>query len=290
MNHKNFDELISNLAIRQDTYIYGPTGTGKSRAISDAAKQLGLPFFKKLVGSQMTESSLLGYMDGHGKYVEGITHKPFTEGGVFLMDELDNGNPNTNLVLNGLCDGELAFPCGMRYRHKDFVVVGTANTTGHGATLEYCGRNRIDAALTNRLVFVSWPLDEELELAIALEELKRFPNGELKNKTVEVLLKDIKKLRQAVKELKVPNVIISPRTTLQAVRKLAVGRSELEILQRVLLKGVDVELSKKILVQAQSIELLTNYLDENKQWLKDILTETQKKSILLDQDLKANPI
>jgi len=283
MQHKNFDELISNLEVRQDSYVFGPTGSGKTRGIFEASKILGLPFYKKLIGNQTTEASILGYMDAGGRYVEGIAFKPFTTGGVLLFDEVDNGNPNTNLTINGLADGEIAFPIGMKTRHPDCVVVASANTI-NGATLEYVGRNRQDAAFLGRFVFVSWPYDSELEKQICEAEYKNFGGDTNKLAEVQILLNDINKFRLTIRELKLSSIIISPRTSLQAIRKLAKCRPATEILKNVILKGVEVELAKKIIDHSKNIKLVivNKALHENAQYITEVLNKEVVNSAITD--------
>ena len=250
-NHENQDKLISHLELGNQVYIVGPTGSGKSQGVKLAADKLGKNFYKKLVGNQTTETSILGYMDASGRYVEGIAYKPFTEGGILLIDEVDNGNPNTNLVINGLSDRSISFPCGMREAHKDFLLVATANTVGTGATINYCGRNRLDAALLNRFIFLNWPYDEKLEAMLTCEAYSNA--GGTSNETINSLLKDILNIRASIYELNL-NHIVSPRTSMQAAKMLASGKfSVLEIFTDCLTKGLDKDTQKKIFDKSKTI-------------------------------------
>jgi cobaltochelatase CobS len=73
------------------------------------------------------------------------------------------------LALNGaLANGLSAFPDGMVRRHKDSIFVAAGNTVGSGATAEFVGRNRLDAAFLSRFpVKIEWPRDPAIEKAIA---------------------------------------------------------------------------------------------------------------------------
>ena len=250
-NHKNQDKLINHLNLGNQVYIVGPTGSGKSQGVKLAADKLGKKFYKKLVGNQTTETSILGYMDASGRYVEGIAYKPFVEGGILLIDEVDNGNPNTNLVINGLSDRSIAFPCGMREAHKDFILIATANTIGTGATINYCGRNRLDASLLNRFIFLNWPYDEELEAKLTIEAYTSY--GGTSVEMVNSMLKDILKIRESINELNL-NHIVSPRTSMQAAKMLASEKfTTLEIFTECLTKGLDKDTQKKILDKSKTI-------------------------------------
>jgi len=257
-SHKNQQKLIDHLELKNQVYIVGPTGSGKSQGVKLAAQKLNLPFYKKLVGNQTTETSILGYMDASGKYVEGIAYKPFTEGGLLLIDEVDNGNPNTNLVINGLSDRAIAFPVGMREAHENFILVATANTVGNGATINYCGRNRLDAALLNRFIFINWPYDEELEFELASEAYLLAGGPDVKN--LKNLMFDVKNIRKAIEELNLTH-IISPRTSVQAAKMLASGKFDIKsIFGECLAKGLDDDSKKKIL---QKSKLVEQYLETN---------------------------
>lgn len=262
--HKNQQKLIDHLTLGNQIYIVGPTGSGKSQGVKLAANTLGKKFYKKLVGNQTTETSILGYMDASGRYVEGIAYKPFTEGGILLIDEVDNGNPNTNLVINGLSDRSIAFPCGMREAHEDFMLVATANTVGTGATINYCGRNRLDAALLNRFIFLEWPYDEKLEGTLTAQAYTDAGGQQLgANGGLASLMRDILNIRSAINELNLTH-IVSPRTSVQAAKMLASGKfTPAEIFTQCLTKGLDKDTQRKILDKSKSI-LLKLEEDEKK--------------------------
>jgi energy-coupling factor transporter ATP-binding protein EcfA2 len=250
--HIHQEKLIAHLEINNQVYIHGPTGSGKSHAVKLAAGTLKKPFYKKLVGNQTTETSILGYMDATGRYVEGIAYKPFIEGGVLLIDEIDNGNPNTNLVINGLSDGAIAFPIGMREAHKDFILVATANTIGNGATLNYCGRNRLDGALLNRFIFLNWPYDEELESSL-VTDLYRQMGGDESNSQITSYINDIHSIRLAIDELAIQH-IVSPRTAMQGAKMLASKKfTSTEIFVNCIVKGLDKDTQKKVWEKAKSL-------------------------------------
>jgi len=261
MKHFKQEVLKSYIQARVDTYIYGPTGSSKTTSVQKVAEELGLAFYKKLISAQMTESNLLGYMDAQGRYVEGIAYKPYKYGGILTLDEIDNGNPNTNTVINGLSDNCMAFPCGMITKHPDCVLVATANTLGGGATISYVGRNKLDAALLNRFPFIEWPYDSCFELQLAINLATELENqkpitAEDKIKCNNNVIKhyiDFIKLREAAKELKLP-LILSSRNFLQAIRLMAANRNTGEILNGVFLKGLNRELAENLIKTANNIK------------------------------------
>jgi hypothetical protein len=60
-----------------------------------------------------------------------------------------------------------AFPDGVVSRHPNCIIIAAANTYGHGATHEYVGRNKLDAATVDRFIMLDWTYDEKLETSLA---------------------------------------------------------------------------------------------------------------------------
>jgi ATPase family associated with various cellular activities (AAA) len=147
--------------------LVGPTASGKTHACEQAAEALGLAFY--LHGAMAMSHELMGFTDAGGNYHRTPFRDAFENGGVVLLDELDSWDSSVTLALNAaLANGVAAFPDGMVRRHRDCVVVGAANTYGTGATAEYVGRTRLDAAFLSRFpVKLRWERDPVIENAIA---------------------------------------------------------------------------------------------------------------------------
>jgi midasin (ATPase involved in ribosome maturation) len=217
--HKQFKQVLKVASSRLHIWLTGSAGTGKTTTAEQVATALNLPFYCVSVCAQTTLSTLLGYNDAHGKFSETVFFKAYSEGGIFLLDEVDNGNANVLSVLNSaLANGVCSFPCGMVKKHKDFICIAAANTIGTGGTLQYVGRNRIDAATLDRFVFINFELDAELETNLS------------NNKPFAAT---IQKLR-AKAENKGLNVIISPRATINGSKLIAAGFTEAEALEMVI--------------------------------------------------------
>ena len=128
---------------------------------------LELPFRFISVCPTTTKSEFFGYRDAVGKYHSTAFREIFEGGGVFLIDEIDNGNSSSLSVLNtALVNDHCAFPDGNIERHPDAVFVAAANTIGRGADVRYIGRNALDATTLDRFVFVRMDIDENLEMLI----------------------------------------------------------------------------------------------------------------------------
>jgi len=162
--HKEFSKILRYIETRTHLYLYGPAGTGKTQAAENAATAIGLDFFPLSVCGQTTKSELLGYTTANGSYIGTHFRTAYENGGVFLMDEIDNGNPNVLSVLNSaLANGVCAFPDKVVPKNPNFVFLASANTFGTGASAEYIGRNPLDAATLDRFKQIFIDYDEELE-------------------------------------------------------------------------------------------------------------------------------
>lgn len=254
--HPKQNTLHKQIQIGDPIYIYGPTGSGKTSGVAIAAQENKLHFYKKLIGAQMTESSILGYMDATGKYVPGIAYKPFVEGGILLLDEIDNGNSNTNLVVNGLADREINFPCGMAKAHEDFRLIVTANTIGSGANLHYVGRNRQDIALTSRFVYLKWDYDLEFEKSIVFDTFNNYREKfqtklKISDDYFWALYDDFLRCRDAANEMQL-NHVLSPRNAIYLAKQVAAGIDKGVIFEGIIRRGIDKETATQLITKAKS--------------------------------------
>ena len=165
--HGKFKEALFWAANRQPVYLFGPAGTGKNVLVEQVAKALGLPFY--YAGSLQFKTDLEGFVNAAGEYVETDFYRAFTEGGVFLLDEVDATAAEV-LVAFGAClaNRYYNFPKHGKLRaHPDFVVFASGNTAGRGATETYNGRFQLDASTLDRFAFIPMDYDRRIELANA---------------------------------------------------------------------------------------------------------------------------
>ena len=156
--------------------LVGPAGSGKttlSNQLSECLKR-GFGFISLSGGT--TEGQLLGRLTSDGRYLPSLFVEMYEKGGVFLLDEVDAGDPNVLLVLNSaLANGDLSVPARVKKpfakRHADFVLICAANTWGTGADFQYVGRNQLDAAFLSRFAgaIIEVGYDEGLERSLTLE-------------------------------------------------------------------------------------------------------------------------
>ena len=212
VQHKQFPTLVKAMAARTNVWLAGPSGSGKTTAAMAAAKALDLSF--RYTGAVSDPFALLGFKDATGQYRQTPFRESWEHGGVFLWDEVDASDPNALLAFNAcLANGHAAFPDGIIERHKDCILVAAANTYGHGATHEYVGRMKLDAAFLKRFAFISWDYDEKLELATA-------PNP--------TWTKRVQQVRKRVRE-KGLRVLVTPRESYIGAQLLAAGISQSDV-------------------------------------------------------------
>lgn len=164
--HKEFDDMLKSLMLGKALYLYGEAGTGKSHVAKQLAKALNLPFY--CTSSVVDDVQIKGYKDATGNYHETAFFKAFSEGGLFLLDELDASVPETLIILNmALSNGMFDFPCGNVQAHKNFRLVATGNTCGNGADNIYSARYTLDGATMERFLFYACDYDPRIEENLA---------------------------------------------------------------------------------------------------------------------------
>lgn len=230
--HRNFDKLLKLTARRFNTMLIGEAGSGKSSAARKVAEVLGLDYGFISVGMTTTKTEFFGYMDAQGRVVETEFRKRFINGGVFLVDEFDAGNPNVSIALNEpLANKRAAFPDGVYEAHPDFICIAAANTYGNGATAEFTGRNALDKATLDRFTFLDWNIDDEFEATLVSD--------------VD-WLKKVRKIRAAFKELNIKQPV-STRAAIQGAVLLADGFNTAEVMEMTIFKGLNETIKTQVL-------------------------------------------
>jgi len=231
VQHKDFKTILQCISAKVNIALVGPAGSGKTTTVSQVAKSLDLPFYSKSVSAQTGVHEFFGYQDANGNYVRTLFREAYENGGVFLLDEFDAGNPNVLASMNqATANGHCAFADGMVAKHEDFVVVMAGNTFGHGATKEYVGRNKIDSATLDRFAFVNFGYDEDMEMSLA------------NNKD---WCKEVQAIRKKVADKKI-KTIVSPRATFEGEKMLMVGMTKSKVLELIIYKGLN-EAERKLL-------------------------------------------
>ena len=224
ITHVQFDDLVKAIQSNLPILIVGMPGTGKTSSVEQVAELLELSFNAISVGIQTTKSDILGFMDAMGKYKQTGFRDAFENGGVFLMDEVDAGNPNVLIVVNSAISNAFCqFPDKMVHAHKDFRFVATANTFGNGADTRFVGRNQLDAATLDRFITLDFKIDEDLERIIT-------GNNEWLDK--------VRNLRIECKNNN-RDIMVSPRVSIYGAKLIAAGFSIYEAAEMTIMKGSD---------------------------------------------------
>jgi hypothetical protein len=263
LQHERFPTLLRAIQARDhrgfrlNIWLTGPTGSGKTSAAEASAKALSLPFGSD--GSLDADYKVLGFRDANGNIISTQFLDIYEHGGIYVADEIDNWLPNALLSLNAaLANGFTASPRGLIRRHPDACVIACANTWGLGATGDYVGRTRLDAASLDRFhPKITWPYDERMERAVA--SAQGGASGEEWHDTVRTARK-----RAQTQGLK---VIISPRATFNGISLLNAGFEWDEVIAMTLTPGLSPEQIKAIGLDAQrrpTAPTVSAYSDYNK--------------------------
>lgn len=244
---------------RLNIWLTGPTGSGKTTAAEKVAEALAPSFtnyrrngetgtWELIVDGKVldlglahsgpfgadssldADYKLIGHKNASGEFQWTTFLRIFCFGGVYVMDEIDNWMPSALVAANApLANGWVSTPNGMMQRHPDCCIIAAANTWGTGATNDYVGRTKLDAATTNRFPNkLYWPIDESLERAIA-NDMGGLDWCDLVQQT-----------RRTAKDQGL-QVIFSPRNTFEGISLLKVGFSLTEVINLNLAAGLKPE-------------------------------------------------
>lgn len=170
--HRMFEHLARAASVRladgysPGIFLQGEASSGKTTGARMLADVMKLDWHYN--GAISFPHEMLGFIDGGGKYHRTPFREAYEKGGVYTFDEVDRSDPVALLAVNPhLANGVATFPDKQIKRHKDCVIICTANTWGLGADANYSGATKLDAAFLSRFpVRINWDIDEELESLI----------------------------------------------------------------------------------------------------------------------------
>ena len=221
--HRDMPILAAAVAQNLPVCLFGEAGSGKSYAAKSISESMEIPYFQASCTPDMTSYSLMGYIDANGNYIETAFYKAYSNGGLFLLDEVDNSNPAAIAGLNSaIANGYASFPIGMVQRHQDFRIVYTSNTNLRGGTAAY-QRQPLDMSIIDRLIMLSWNIDTELEKAMIGLPYK---NSQYQLEPLQPnvnLMYDIVKTARDTARNKAFSVHFSPRVTVAMCKLVGAG-------------------------------------------------------------------
>ena len=232
--HSVFANVLSAVGAKVNVLLVGPAGSGKTTIGEQIAEALEIPFY--FSGAIASEYKLSGFVDAQGRICSTQFREAYTNGGLFLFDELDASLPQAVLAFNAaLSNGHSDFPGELEptVRHENFRVIASANTYGNGADRVYVGRNQLDAASLDRFAVFAMDYDPDLERAIFTA------------RDNWAWISRCQSVRSAVKDLKLRH-IVSPRAIDQGLAMLAAGINKIIVEKATIFRSLDAATIRKI--------------------------------------------
>ena len=172
--HKKVKEIAIDIMEGDWPYLWGPSGTGKSYMIKQVADLLGMTLMK---AGKITEPySILGYNDPQGRFCITPTFVSVLYGYLLSLDEFDNGNPDTQVVLNDIYSEllnkienpkeiyEVMFGTDIPVDiHPNFRMIAAGNTSGEGENSIFSSRGKIDESIQERQTPIYIDYDNRVE-------------------------------------------------------------------------------------------------------------------------------
>lgn len=271
VQHTYFEAIRRCVAARLTVWLVGPAGSGKTTMAAALAESLNLKHYAMSVCQTTSKADLMGFKNaGTGEYVGTDLRTAYEHGGIFLLDEVDAGNPNVMVVANGLlANDKIGFADGMVSRHPDFIAITGANTIGMGADKQFVGRNKLDEATRDRFIVFNLPYDPVITAAMCgvcptafseAERPKPFEFIQIEDKADAENDKRLKadterrcfefirrtvRIQNAIERLKVRH-IVGPRTQKSGCTMIRLGFKIEDVMDIAVWKGLDADTVDKI--------------------------------------------
>jgi MoxR-like ATPase len=171
--HYLFPKMVQFLESQDLEYrnvlLIGPASSGKSRAARAFAELKGLTIYSQ---PQTVDSFGVLGIETPTKIIVTPFAEAWENGGVLLIDEISmNGSDAIGAMNDALAGGFAALP-GKGYvkRHHDcYIIAGDNSDTG--ASAKYSARQVLDGSTLDRFIRLEWPIDPEIETALAGDQL-----------------------------------------------------------------------------------------------------------------------
>ena len=161
---------------RMNVMLVGPAASGKTMLAEQVAQLMRVPFASLSCTMGMSESQLTGWLlpvgeGGRFDYVAAPFVKCLSQPSVFLLDEMDAGDPNALMIMNSVAsNGFLTIPHKLEnptvQRHTDSILIAGCNTVGAGADAMYSARSALDGATLDRFYTLEIGYDEAYESSL----------------------------------------------------------------------------------------------------------------------------
>mgnify|MGYP003629646234 FL=1 len=246
--HYQLKPLIEVMGSGEPAMIIGPTGSGKTRVTHAVKQALGCKHYAiRQVNKQTATHDLIGFNNATGNYVPGVFTKIIQDGGLAVIDEIDNGNSNVLMIIKGILSGHIYMPYGMQEVSHKCHLMCTANTWGLGPDREYIGRNALDVALLNEFVCVEWPYDPNAEKLWTLALYKSVDEPKITETQFDKFIERFQAMREYAQTHKI-RVIFATRNLRQCVNLMAkAGWDEFAALDATVFRSVKGEQKRRLL-------------------------------------------
>lgn len=239
VTHCQFLQICTWAAADVPLWLWGPAGGGKTTIGQQVAEALGVPFYCISIDETITVGKLVGFKNlTTGEYVEGLVYRPYKEGGVLTMDEMDT-NSTTMAALNAMfANDHYTFGNGERVKkHPNFRVIAGANTKGTGAVAGYTARVRLDAATLDRFAVIElkydWDMITQLTGGQSSGKAPEWKAGDPATQAgVNTWVAYVKRVSEQYGQ----SVLISPRVALLGAKALSAGIPVNEVADALLFK------------------------------------------------------
>jgi energy-coupling factor transporter ATP-binding protein EcfA2 len=173
--HERQGDVLARIAAGIPVYLHGPAGSGKSELVKNAAKALDKPYHESNLASA-TSSAIDGSVTPDG-VIDTAWVRSFKVGGILNAEEIDAAHPTIFTAFNNAIASDAWHTkyFGILPKPADWQIVATGNTLMTGATKEFVGRMKLDAATIDRF-------------RLGRIEVKR--DGKLENHIVKGILAD----------------------------------------------------------------------------------------------------
>jgi len=171
--HDQFETILAFVQMNEPVFITGPAGSGKNVLCKQIAKALNLKFYFSNAITQ--EYKITGFTDAMGVFQQSQFYQAFSNGGLFMLDELDASIPEAAIIMNAaIANRYFDFPAPIGYveAHPDFRIIAAGNTFGTGASYQYVGRNQLDGATLDRFSIVEVHYSKRVEDSVCIGNME----------------------------------------------------------------------------------------------------------------------
>ena len=198
--------------------LVGGAGTGKTTIAKQIAEYLGFDVDKEYynisLSAGVSEAHLTGRMNMKGEFIDTEFLNIVENGGVILLDEFDNADPDVLVGLNSLLANDVMSTPLRRgkeiaRRAKNCYIIATANTWGNGSSgSSGYVRKQLDSATLDRFVCSKMYLGQDRRIENFVyglsDERPNYPNSyeTFGDTSAKGITNELRKLRKALRAIR----------------------------------------------------------------------------------------